>query len=75
MTTTALPQIAPADVQRTLARHILADALAWVDCRVTGEYATADHVVLFGEVSEAAVLREGDSSVHLRRNGLSYWGI
>ena len=25
MSTTALPQIAPADVQRTLARHILAD--------------------------------------------------
>src|SRR6185295_5698209 len=37
---------------------VLSDALAWVDCKVTGEFATADHVVIFGEVSEGALLRE-----------------
>lgn len=51
---------------------VLADALAWVDCRITGEHATGDHVVVFGEVTEGALLREGEPSAHLRRNGLGY---
>ena len=51
---------------------VIADALAWIECKVTGEHATGDHVVIFGEVSEGALLREGDPSVHLRKNGLSY---
>jgi flavin reductase (DIM6/NTAB) family NADH-FMN oxidoreductase RutF len=51
---------------------ILADALAWIECRVSGEIATNDHVVIFGEVEEGELLREGDPSIHLRRNGLTY---
>lgn len=51
---------------------VLADALAWVDCRITGEHPTGDHVVLFGEVTEGALLREGDPSTHLRKSGLAY---
>ena len=51
---------------------ILADALAWLDCRKVGEHALADHVVVFGEVLAGGVLRAGDPAVHLRRNGLSY---
>jgi 3-hydroxy-9,10-secoandrosta-1,3,5(10)-triene-9,17-dione monooxygenase reductase component len=51
---------------------VLAEALAWVDCRLAGEHELADHVVLFGAVLDGRVLREGDPSVHLRRNGLSY---
>ena len=35
-------------------------------------YPMIDHVVLFGEVSDAVILREGDPSIHLRRNGLGY---
>ena len=51
---------------------VLPQALAWLDCRVTGEHATADHVVVFGEVLEGALVREGEPAVHLRRNGLDY---
>jgi flavin reductase (DIM6/NTAB) family NADH-FMN oxidoreductase RutF len=51
---------------------VLTDALAWVVCKVTGEHAVGDHVVVFGEVVEGELLREGEPSVHLRKNGLSY---
>jgi flavin reductase (DIM6/NTAB) family NADH-FMN oxidoreductase RutF len=51
---------------------VLAESLAWLECRVTGEHATGDHVVVFGEVLDAEILRAGDPKVHLRKNGLSY---
>jgi flavin reductase (DIM6/NTAB) family NADH-FMN oxidoreductase RutF len=51
---------------------VLADALAWLDCRLAGEHALADHVVLFGEVVAGALLREGEPHAHVRKNGLSY---
>ena len=51
---------------------ILPEALAWLECKVTGEHELGDHVVVFGEVTDGAQTREGDPSVHLRKNGLSY---
>lgn len=51
---------------------LLADALAWLDCRVTGEHASGDHVVVFGCVEHGELLRAGDPAVHLRKNGLEY---
>jgi flavin reductase (DIM6/NTAB) family NADH-FMN oxidoreductase RutF len=51
---------------------VLSEALAWVDCQLSGEHELPDHVVMFGTVSEGRMLREGDPSVHLRRNGLTY---
>lgn len=51
---------------------ILLDALAWLDCRIVGRHDTHDHAVLFGEVTDGEVQREGDPHVHLRKNGLSY---
>ena len=51
---------------------ILAGALAWLDCKVTGEHATGDHVVVFGQVEHGDLLRAGDPAVHLRKNGLDY---
>jgi flavin reductase (DIM6/NTAB) family NADH-FMN oxidoreductase RutF len=51
---------------------LLAGALAWLDCRVTGEHVLGDHVVVFGEAEYGACLREGDPAVHLRKNGLGY---
>lgn len=51
---------------------VLTECLAWMDCKVTGEFETGDHVIVFGEVTEGDLLREGDSSVHLRRDGLGY---
>jgi flavin reductase (DIM6/NTAB) family NADH-FMN oxidoreductase RutF len=51
---------------------VLDDALAWLECKVTGEHSTGDHVVVFGEVVDAKLGREGDPSIHLRKNGLAY---
>jgi len=51
---------------------VLPGALAWLDCAVSGEHGVGDHVVVFGTVEHAALQREGDPSVHLRRNGLGY---
>jgi len=51
---------------------VLVRALAWLDCRIAGERPTGDHVVIFGEVEEARLAREGDPRTHLRRNGLTY---
>jgi flavin reductase (DIM6/NTAB) family NADH-FMN oxidoreductase RutF len=51
---------------------ILSAALAWLDCRVTGEHGGGDHVVLFGAVEHGELLRAGDPAVHLRKNGLAY---
>lgn len=51
---------------------VLAGALAWLECEVTGEHDAGDHVVVFGRVTEGAQLREGDPAVHLRKNGLGY---
>lgn len=51
---------------------VLTDALAWVDCELRGEHASGDHVVVFGEVVEASLLREGEPSTHVRKNGLGY---
>lgn len=51
---------------------VLSGALAWVDCKLTGEFETGDHIVVFGEVVEGAILREGEPSTHVRKNGLDY---
>jgi len=51
---------------------VLDDALAWFSCRVTGEHDAGDHAVVFGEVVSGARQRDGDPTVHLRKNGLSY---
>lgn len=51
---------------------ILTAALAWMECRVTGEHPCGDHVVVFGQVEHGALLRAGDPAIHLRKNGLAY---
>lgn len=51
---------------------VLAGALAWLDCAVTGEHEVGDHIVVFGAAEHAELVREGDPSIHLRRNGLAY---
>ncbi len=51
---------------------VLTDALAWIACELRGEHRSGDHVVVFGEVVEASLLREGEPSTHIRKNGLGY---
>jgi flavin reductase (DIM6/NTAB) family NADH-FMN oxidoreductase RutF len=49
-----------------------ADALAWVECKLRGEFEGGDHVIVFGEVLAGAQRREGEPAIHLRKNGLGY---
>ena len=51
---------------------VFPEALAWLECSVTGEHELGDHIVVFGEVTDGSQAREGDPSVHLRKNGLGY---
>jgi flavin reductase (DIM6/NTAB) family NADH-FMN oxidoreductase RutF len=51
---------------------ILTGALAWLDCEVSGEHDAGDHIVVFGRVTAGEQVRDGDSAVHLRKNGLGY---
>ena len=51
---------------------VLSEALAWLECRVSGEHAVGDHVVVFGTVEAGALLRDGEPSIHLRKTGLGY---
>lgn len=51
---------------------VLTEALAWLSCKMIGEHALPDHIVAFGEVVDARLLRENEPLVHLRKNGLSY---
>jgi flavin reductase (DIM6/NTAB) family NADH-FMN oxidoreductase RutF len=51
---------------------VLSGSLAWMDCKVSGEFNGGDHIVVFGEVTAGEQLHEGDPAVHLRKNGLSY---
>ncbi len=39
---------------------ILADALGWLDCRVTGELPAGDHTLFVAEITDAGILRDGD---------------
>ncbi len=51
---------------------VLSDALAWLECRVSGEHPAGDHVVVFGTVEHAARLRAGEPAIRLREDGLTY---
>ena len=51
---------------------IVTGALAWLSCKLTGEHDAGDHVVVFGRVTDAECPRDGDPSIHLRKNGLAY---
>ena len=51
---------------------LLGGALAWIECRVSGEHPTGDHVVVFGTVEHGECLRGGDPAIRLRKDGLDY---
>lgn len=53
---------------------VIHDALASLDCRITGVVETGgDHVLLLAEITGGQVLKGEDKPwVHLRKNGLSY---
>lgn len=51
---------------------VLTDALAYLDCRVTGRYPAGDHDLLVGEVLDGKLLGTGQPMVHVRKSGLHY---
>jgi flavin reductase (DIM6/NTAB) family NADH-FMN oxidoreductase RutF len=53
----------------------LSDALGYLECRVAGQFDSADHVVYLLEILGAGVgesLHEESPMVHVRKSGLSY---
>jgi flavin reductase (DIM6/NTAB) family NADH-FMN oxidoreductase RutF len=51
---------------------VLADALAWLECRLSGEHDAGDHVVVFGDVTDGKLQRQADPLIHLRKSGAIY---
>lgn len=51
---------------------VLSGALAWLDCKLAGELASGDHVLVVGIAEHGDLLRAGDPAIHLRKNGLAY---
>jgi flavin reductase (DIM6/NTAB) family NADH-FMN oxidoreductase RutF len=52
---------------------LLADALAWLECRLisTCEFG-ADHLLLVGQIVAGEILKEGKPFMHVRGNGSHY---
>jgi flavin reductase (DIM6/NTAB) family NADH-FMN oxidoreductase RutF len=50
---------------------LLADALAWLRCRVRDEHETGDHTLFVGEVTEAESGRAERALVYLDRRYVS----
>jgi flavin reductase (DIM6/NTAB) family NADH-FMN oxidoreductase RutF len=51
---------------------VLAEALAYLECRVTGRCSAGDHELIVGEVVNGRVLNEGQPMVHVRKSGMHY---
>ena len=52
---------------------VLADALGWLECRVTGELPAGDHTVFVAAITEAGILREG-AALTMAETGFRYSG-
>jgi 3-hydroxy-9,10-secoandrosta-1,3,5(10)-triene-9,17-dione monooxygenase reductase component len=52
---------------------ILSDALGWLDCRLINTHDFGgDHDLLFAEITDGGMLREGTAFAHQRGNGFHY---
>jgi flavin reductase (DIM6/NTAB) family NADH-FMN oxidoreductase RutF len=51
---------------------ILAEALAYLHCRVVNRHTAGDHEVLICQVLGGAVINEGRPMVHIRKSGFHY---
>jgi flavin reductase (DIM6/NTAB) family NADH-FMN oxidoreductase RutF len=51
---------------------VLRQALAHLDCRVAGRFATGDHDLVIGQVVGGRPHADGPPAVHVRKNGLKY---
>lgn len=51
---------------------ILKEALCFLECELYQSYEAGDHQLYLGKVIQAGIEEEGQSMVHLRRNGFHY---
>jgi flavin reductase (DIM6/NTAB) family NADH-FMN oxidoreductase RutF len=51
---------------------VLTEALAYLDCRVTGCHPAGDHELIIGKLVGGKLLNEGRPMVHVRKNGSHY---
>jgi flavin reductase (DIM6/NTAB) family NADH-FMN oxidoreductase RutF len=51
---------------------LLAEALAYLECRVVSRYPSGDHELVIGQVLTGKVQSEGHPMVHVRKSGLHY---
>jgi flavin reductase (DIM6/NTAB) family NADH-FMN oxidoreductase RutF len=51
---------------------VLADALAYLECRVVERHPAGDHDLFIARVAGGRVLSEGRPMVHVRKSGLHY---
>lgn len=58
--------------EKTLGLPVLMDSLAYLECKVHSSIEVGDHTVVFGEIVNGELLREGDPATHVRKNGFSY---
>jgi flavin reductase (DIM6/NTAB) family NADH-FMN oxidoreductase RutF len=54
------------------AAPVLAEALAYLDCRVAARYSPGDHIMVVAEVVGGRMLNDGHPMVHIRKNGMHY---
>jgi flavin reductase (DIM6/NTAB) family NADH-FMN oxidoreductase RutF len=67
------PAFADLDVERLDSGGIvLQEALAYLECRVSGRCPAGDHELFLAEVVDGHVLNEGHPMVHTRKSGLHY---
>lgn len=52
--------------------RILSDAVAFLECRLSGSVVAGDHVVYVGEVVGGNMLKGGDPYFHVRDSGFNY---
>lgn len=54
------------------AAPVLAEAHAWLDCRVVEKHEAGDHVLVIGRVMNGAVRSESRPATHVRKTGKHY---
>jgi flavin reductase (DIM6/NTAB) family NADH-FMN oxidoreductase RutF len=51
---------------------VLNEALAYLECRVTGLCSAGDHVLIVARIEAGRLLNDGQPLIHVRKNGLHY---
>jgi flavin reductase (DIM6/NTAB) family NADH-FMN oxidoreductase RutF len=51
---------------------VLREALAYLECRITGRHLVGDHELFLAEVVGGQVLNDGQPMVHIRKSGAHY---